>query len=393
MAPRSLLFRATLLGVALLLLTACAPSAPAAPTASASGGARPAESKAPKASASGGPAEAAKPADAAKPAASPAAAPAASPAPASVPADVPTRTWKMSVVTNEESSWTKGARLFSDLVKQRTGGKLTITIHPNAELAGGNQVKELELLQDGAINFTYHSNLLYTNLDQSFAAISLPWILSDYAQVDAALAGPAGAQLLKAAEAKGIVGLAWGENGFRQLTNSKVAVRTPDDMRGLKIRIPGVKMYTSIFTAMGANPMVMNFGEVVGALQQGVIDGQENPIDIIVSARLYDVQKHITLWNYSYDALVLGINRRDWDGLPQSAKGIVKQAAVEASKEQVRLSREAARSQVGLLRDRGMTVTELSVAEFAAFQAKMPPVYAEWAPQIGQALVDQLQKR
>ncbi|MCX5993743.1 MAG: DctP family TRAP transporter solute-binding subunit [Chloroflexi bacterium] len=296
--------------------------------------------------------------------------------------DVPARNWKMSVVTNENSSWTKGARIFADLVKQRSGGQIQIAVYPNGELAGGNQVKELTMLQDGSIDFTYHSNLLYSNLDQSFAAISMPWLFTDYSQVDAALCGPAGSQLLKAAEDHGIVGLAYGENGFRQLTNGRLAVHSPDDLHGLKIRIPDVELYDSIYKAMGAIPVAMNFGEVIGALKQEQIDGQENPIDIIVSSKLYEVQNHITVWNYSYDALILGMNKKDWDGLPGTAQAIIKQAASEASKEQVRLSRDAARTQLSLLRDKGMTITELTPDQVKAFRMTTAPVYAEWSGKI-----------
>jgi tripartite ATP-independent transporter DctP family solute receptor len=296
--------------------------------------------------------------------------------------DIPARNWKMSVVTNEDSSWTKGARIFADLVKQRSGGQIQIAVYPNGELAGGNQVKELTMLQDGSIDFTYHSNLLYSNLDQSFAAISMPWLFTDYSQVDAALCGPAGSQLLKAAEDHGIVGLAYGENGFRQLTNGRLAVRSPDDLHGLKIRIPDVELYKSIYNELGAIPVVMNFGEVIGAIKQGQIDGQENPIDIIVSSKLYEVQNHVTVWNYSYDALILGMNKKDWDGLPGTAREIIRQAASEASKEQVRLSRDAARTQLGLLRDNGMTVTELTPGQVKAFRTATAPVYSQWSGKI-----------
>ncbi|MDD5494174.1 MAG: DctP family TRAP transporter solute-binding subunit [Dehalococcoidia bacterium] len=300
---------------------------------------------------------------------------------ASVP-DIPSRNWKMSVVTNEDSSWAKGAHLFADLVKERSGGRIQITVYPNAELAGGDQVKELTMLQDGSINFTYHSNLLYSNLDQSFAAISMPWLFTDYAQVDTALSGPAGNLLLKEAEDQGIVGLAYGENGFRQLTNSRLPVRMPDDLRGLKIRIPNVELYKSIYKALGATPITMNFGEVTAALKQGQIDGQENPIDIIVSSRLYEVQKYITIWNYSYDALILGMNKKDWDGLPGNAREIIKQAASEASREQIKLSRDAARTQLGLLREKGMTVTELTPEQVKVFREVTDPVYVEWSGKI-----------
>jgi tripartite ATP-independent transporter DctP family solute receptor len=296
---------------------------------------------------------------------------------------IPARHWKMSVVTNEDSAWTKGALLFADLVKQRTGGQIQITVYPNSELAGGDQVKELTMLQDGSIDFTYHSNLLYANLDPSFAAISMPWLFTDYSQVDAALSGPGGSQLLKATEAYGIVGLAWGENGFRQLTNNKLAISSPDDLQGLKIRIPDVELYESIYEAMGAIPIKMNFSQVIGALEQGQIDGQENPIDIIVSSKLYEVQKYITIWNYSYDAIILGMNKKDWDGLPRNAQKIIQQAAIEASKEEVKLSRDAAQTELSLLRDKGMTVTELTPDQIEAFRAAIDPVYAEWSSKIG----------
>jgi len=272
--------------------------------------------------------------------------------------------------------------LFAKLVRERSGGQIRITIYPNGELAGGNQVKELTMLQDGSIDFTYHSNLLYTNLDQSFAAISMPWLFTDYSQVDAALSGPAGSELLTATQAMGIVGLAYGENGFRQLTNSRLAVRAPADLHGLRIRIPGVELYGSIYKAMGAIPVTMNFGEVIAAIKQGKVDGQENPIDIIVSSKLYEVQKHITIWNYSYDALILGMYKKDWDGLPGSAQAIIKQAAIEASKEQVKLSRDAAQTQLSLLRDEGMAITELTPYQLEAFRATTEPVYAEWSSRI-----------
>jgi TRAP-type transport system periplasmic protein len=296
--------------------------------------------------------------------------------------DIPDRNWKMSVVTNEDSSWTRGARLFADLVKQRSGGHLRITVYPNAELAGGNQVKELSMLQDGSINFTYHSNLLYTNLDQSFAAISMPWLFTEYSQVDMALSGDAGSQLLKKTEAQGIVGLAYGENGFRQLTNSRLDIHGPDDLQGLKIRIPDVELYKATYKALGAIPITMNFGEVFDALKQGQIDGQENPIDIIVSARLYEVQKYITIWNYSYDALILGMNKKEWDGLPGNAQAIIKLAAKEASKEQVKLSRDAALTQLSFLSERGMTVTEPVPYQVKAFRAITDSVYLEWSGKI-----------
>ncbi|MDD5313389.1 MAG: TRAP transporter substrate-binding protein DctP, partial [Dehalococcoidia bacterium] len=147
-------------------------------------------------------------------------------------------------------------------------------------------------------------------------------------------------------------------------------------------RIPNVALYKSIYKALGATPITMKFGEVTAALKQGQIDGQENPIDIIVSSRLYEVQKYITIWNYSYDALILGMNKKDWDGLPGNAREIIKQAASEASREQIKLSRDAARTQLGLLREKGMTVTELTPEQVKVFREVTDPVYVEWSGKI-----------
>jgi TRAP-type transport system periplasmic protein len=301
---------------------------------------------------------------------------------AASPSDIPDRNWKMSVVTDQDSSWTRGANLFADLVKKRSGGHIKITVYPDAGLAGGNQVKELTMLQEGSINFTYHSNLLYSNLDQSFAAISMPWLFTEYSQVDMALSGDAGSRLLEKAEAQGIVGLAYGENGFRQLTNNRLAIQSPDDLQGLKIRIPNVDLYKAIYKALRAEPITMNFGEVAGALKLGQIDGQENPVDIIVSSKLYEVQRYITLWNYSYDALILGMNKKDWEGLPVDARKIIKQAAIEASREQIKLSREAALTQPGLLSEKGMIIVEPAPHQIKAFRAITDPVYMEWSGKI-----------
>ena len=300
--------------------------------------------------------------------------------------------WKMSVITSEDSSWAKGAQMFAGLVKQRSGGRMQITVYPNGTLAGGDQAKELNMLREGSINFTYHSNLLYTIIDPSYAIVSMPWLFTSYAQLDAALSGPAGSKLLKAAEDMGIAGLAYGENGFRQLTNNKRDIHAPADLKGMKIRIPGVDFYTSIFQALDAEPVKMNFGEVMNAIRKGEIDGQENPIDVIISSRLYEVQDRITLWDYSYDAIILGMNKRDWDSLSDSDRTMIKQSATEASKEQTRLSREAARDRESLLRSRGMTVTKLTVEEVQAFQAKTVPVYAQWAPVVGESLLQQFRK-
>lgn len=304
------------------------------------------------------------------------------------PPEPPPRQLKFSVVTAPDSSIYKAAVRFADLVQARTKGKLTITVHPNAQLAGGNQLKEFEMLRQGQIDFTYDSNMFYATLDKKFSAISLPWVFSSLAEVDSFLGSPSGAGLLELTKAYGIVGLAYGENGFRQITNSKRAIRTPEDLKGLKLRVPNVPVWFSVLQTLGAEPVIMTWPAVYKALQEGIVDGQENPLDIIVSYKIYDIQHHITLWNYLYDTFILGVNAELYNSLDDKTRKILRQAALEASAYQIELSREAARSQVEFLKSKGMEVTQLTPEEIQVFRDMMTPIYAEYEATIGRELME-----
>ena len=159
---------------------------------------------------------------------------------------------KMSVTASDSSTWTKGAEKFAELVKERTNGEILITVYPNEQLSGGNQSKGVEMLSSGATDLSYHSNIIYSVLDERFGVISLPWLIPSHEAADAALAGKGGEAINEILEEIGIVGLAFGENGFRQLTNSVREIKTVEDIEGLKIRVPGMKMYIDLFTALGA---------------------------------------------------------------------------------------------------------------------------------------------
>jgi tripartite ATP-independent transporter DctP family solute receptor len=296
--------------------------------------------------------------------------------------------YKMSVTTADTSTWTLGAKKFAELVKERSGGKIEIKVFPNEQLSGGNQAKGIEMLQTGATDFSLHSNIIYSVIDQKFGVISLPWLMPDEATVDAKLSGAAGKKFNEMLREKGVEGLAFGENGFRQLTNSKREVKTPADIAGLKIRIPGIKMYTSLYKALGADPTAMNFAEVFTALQQGTIDGQENPTDVITSSKLYEVQKYISLWNYSYDALILGMNKAKFDALDKATQDMLRKAAEEAMVYQRKINRDKVAEQVQLFKDKGLKVTTLTPDEIKAFQEKVKPVYAEYEPIIGKDVID-----
>lgn len=301
---------------------------------------------------------------------------------------VKARVLKLSLAVGDTSTWYKGATRFADLVKQRTNGRLAISVFPNASLASGDQNKELEMLQSGGIDFSFNSTSQYANLDPRFSATMLPWLFTGNADVDKMLSGPQGQELLKAAEGKNVVGLAWAENGFRQLTNSKRDIKTPDDLKGLKIRIPSTKMFESSLMALGAKPVKMNIGEAFAAMRDGEVDGQENPLDNVISNKFYDVQKYVTIWNYSYSALVLGANKTMWDSLDAETQKIVRKAAEEAAAYQVQETRKLAESQLQLLKDKGMSVTTLSPDQIQEFRNLVASVYTDAEPTIGKDFLD-----
>ena len=175
---------------------------------------------------------------------------------------------------------------------------------------------------------------------------------------------------------------------FRHWTNSKRPLATPDDMKGLKIRVPGMKMYISLFKAMGADPTSMSFSEVFTALQQGTVDGQENPISVIYTTKLNEVQKFMTICNYSYDPIVLGVNKKLWDSIDKDTQDIMKKAAVEAMELNVKLTREDEAKQLDEMKKKGLQVNVLTPEQIKLFQASVTSVYKEQEPIIGKALLD-----
>ncbi|WP_461204652.1 DctP family TRAP transporter solute-binding subunit [Clostridium sp. DL1XJH146] len=298
---------------------------------------------------------------------------------------------KMSVTTSDSSTWTKGAEKFAELVSEKTDGRVTVKVYPNEQLSGGNQSKGVEMLRDGAIDLSFHSNIIYSVMDEKYGVISLPWLFPDFETADAKLSGDGGTMINDLLLESNIVGLGFGENGFRQITNSKQAITSPDDIAGLKIRIPGIKMYISLFQALGADPTAMNFSEVFTSLQQKAIDGQENPTDVIYSAKLYEVQEYISLWNYSYDALILGMNQDKFNSLDEAAQTAIKEAADEACEYQRELNRSNGEEQVEFFAENGMEVSELTEEEVSVFKELVQPIYDEYEPIVGSDLLKAFQ--
>jgi len=295
---------------------------------------------------------------------------------------------KMSVTTSESSTWTLGAQKFAEIVYEKSDGKIVVDVFPNEQLSGGNQSKGIEMLSTGVIDISLHSNMIYSIMDEKFGMISLPWLFDNVEEIDVKLSGEAGEAIKELAREKGIECLAFGENGFRQISNNKQEIRNPSDVENLKIRVPNVRMLMSTFKSFGSDPIAMNFSEVFSALQLGTIDGQENPTDVIVSSKIYEVQKYLTVWNYCYDALLLSMNKEKFDSLSPEMQKVISESAIEAAEFQRELNREKASVQLDFFADEtSMEVLVLTPEEIEAFRKIVAPVYEEYTPIMGTELM------
>ncbi|RFC62184.1 C4-dicarboxylate ABC transporter [Fulvimarina endophytica] len=296
-------------------------------------------------------------------------------------------TFRLSHNTNDTTTWQKGAEKFNELLKESSGGEMDIRIFPNAQLTGGDQMKQAEMVGRGSLDFVVTSAINVTPLVPEMAVFSLPYLYSDYDDVDATTSGAPGEKMKEILAEKGIVVLAWGENGFREVTNNVKPVKAPADMQGLKMRVAG-PMYIDVMNALGANPQQMQWTETFSALQQGVVDGQENPIGaVIIPQRVYEVQKYLTTWHYSYDPIFIGVSKQLWDSWDAETQTMVRSAAEEAMTYQKDVTRKETSEGVAFLTEQGMEVYEPTAEEIDAFRQATKPAFDSWAQKVGPDLV------
>lgn len=294
----------------------------------------------------------------------------------------------MSVTVGETSTWYEAAEKLANDVEEETDGRIKIEVFPNEQLAGGDSGKTVELLSKGNIDLTFNSTIIYSALDDRFGVASAPFLFNDLEDADKVFNGDGGEALKEILREKGVEPLGYGENGFRQVTNSVHEIKGPEDVKGLKIRIPGITMYTDLFRELGADPSTMTFSEVFMALQQNTIDGQENPIDVIHSSKLDEVQDYITLWNYSYDPLVLGMNKKLFDSLSDEDQELFERLGAEAAAYQVEITREREIEQIEELKDKGMQFYTPTDEEIEAFRETVEPIYEKYESIWGEDLLE-----
>ncbi len=291
---------------------------------------------------------------------------------------------KMSYTTSETSVWRVACEELAKAVEEGTDGRYKISIYANEQLAGGAMDQGCQMILDGTVDLDLRSITNYTLYDPALFAVVMPFMFSDNDDVDARLLnGSAGDLVKERVEALGVKVLGLAENGFRSITNSKREIKSPADLSGLKFRVPATACWVDTFKQFGADPTVMTFSEVFTALQQGAIDGQENPTDPIVSSKVYEVQKYLTKWNYAYDCLVMTCSQKLWDSLSEEDQAVFAEAGATACAAEVKASREADEGNFQLMEDSGMKITELTDAEMAAFKEAAAPIYDKYREQIG----------
>ena len=305
--------------------------------------------------------------------------------------------YKMSLVVGTAFPWGKGGEIWANLVRERTQGRINIKLYPGVSLIQGDQTREFSALRQGVIDMAIGSTINWSPQVKELNLFSLPFLMPDYNAIDALTKGEVGKDIFTRLEKAGVVPLAWGENGYREITNSKRPIKTPADLKGLKIRVVGSPLFVDTFTALGANPTQMSWADAQPAFASGAVDGQENPMSIFTAAKLQNVgQKNVTMWGYVADPLVFVVNKEVWESWTKADQAVVRQAAVDAGKEQIGIARKGlAEADQPLLKDiaaLGVNIVKLSPAERDAFVKATRPVYAKWKPTIGNDLVNKAEK-
>jgi tripartite ATP-independent transporter DctP family solute receptor len=268
----------------------------------------------------------------------------------------------------------EAALLFAERVKAKTAGRIEVQVAHSAQL--GDDAAMVTALRSGTLDMSANSQGAMANVVPEYAALGLPFLFPDIQKAWQLLDGPIGEDLAKRTAAKGMVVLGYWDNGIRHITNSKRPIKVPADVKGLKIRTPPDTMTVDIMQALGADTQQIKFAELYVALQQGVVDGQENPLANVASAKLYEVQKYLSLTGHKYEATPFVISKRTWERLSPADQKVFTEAAAEATKLQRKLSKEADDKLAAELKAKGVQV---DAVDRKAFVEATRSVYTKWS--------------
>ncbi|WP_066158194.1 TRAP transporter substrate-binding protein [Hydrogenophaga pseudoflava] len=282
----------------------------------------------------------------------------------------------------------QGMEKFAEIVAAKSGGKIKVNVFPGGQL--GSDQANVSALQGGTLEMASMNSGIFASQVKEFAAFDLPFMFANGKEADAVVDGPFGQKMHAKLEEKGLVGLGYYELGFRNITNSKRAITKVEDIAGLKLRVIPNPINVDWVKALDANPTPLPWPEVYAALEQKAVDGQENPVATIYGAKLYEVQKYMTLTNHQYNPQSVVISKKFWDTLSADEKKIIGDAVTESAKFQRQQARASVASTLENLKKAGMTVSELAPGEQVKLVEKMKPVITKHAGAVGEATVSEL---
>ena len=295
--------------------------------------------------------------------------------------DIKPRIIRFGYGLNETSNQGRAAKVFAEAVEKASGGKMKVRAIGAAALGPDNQMQQA--LIGGAQEMMVGSTATLVGITKEMALWDTPFLFSNAKEADALLDGPIGDKIKAKLQDKGLVGLVYWENGFRNLTNSKRPVNKMEDFDGIKLRVMQNNVFLTSFNTLGANAVPMSFSELFGALETKTVDGQENPYNTILSSKFYEVQKYLTVTNHVYSPWIMLVSKKWWDGLSKDEQKILNDAAKTSRDFERKDTREEAAKAVADLKAKGMQVNELPRAEADRMRNKLTRVYALIAADVG----------
>ncbi len=289
----------------------------------------------------------------------------------------------------DDSNQGRAVRFFAQEVEKATGGKMKIRAIGNASLGSDTQMQQA--LIGGAQEMMVGSTATLVGIAPQMALWDTPFLITNAKEADALLDGPVGEKVKATLEPKGMVGLVYWENGFRNLTNNKHPVTRLEDMSGIKLRVMQNNVFLDSFKALGANAVPLPFSELFTALETKAVDGQENPYNTVLSSKFYEVQKYLTVTNHVYSPWIITVSKKWWDQLSPAEHKVLQDAANKSRDFERRDTREEAAKALADLKQKGMAVNELPPAEAARMREKLATVHSSVAAAVGQDLWKQAQ--
>ncbi|MDY0041201.1 MAG: DctP family TRAP transporter solute-binding subunit [Desulforhabdus sp.] len=315
--------------------------------------------------------------------------------------------YKLTLNVGPSFYWGMGATRFAELVSEKTHGRINVKPYYSSILLKGAQLQSPQMVAKGVIDCAYESTINTSTVIPEMNIFSLPFFIKNFENLDKIENGATGAAIFEAMDRIGLKGLAWAENGFRQIANSTRIIQEPKDLQGLRIRVVGSPIFIDIFRYLGADPVNMNWADAVTAFRQRVVDGQENPVGVLVPLQAWNFHKYLTFWNYLVDPVIIYWNKEQWEAFPPDIQKAITEAAQESAKFEKALCRAGldGEKSINILRNEfkytmevpnpielfakeGMTVTILTEDQVKAFEEATAPVYDAWLPKIGKEIYD-----